>query len=243
MDQFSPWQQVYYRYLGYAYALTFWAKMRSFLGMRIRSWVILLSSALGLFLVTRGGSFAWVIIGVLIPFFFVFSFRRAQQAGYNKFVADAHDAMPETEALRPLPPNEQVPVRATGIFSLSGREDFVLFRRPSQYWRVPLGDHVVMVEQYPGHFLYQFFNATTLQSVQNGWMIFGDEPRRALAITFLLTFGPEYNDPSLLYFVGKGDGASTPKPRTIYFSFDSEETHRAVWHTIIADARNARLQI
>ncbi|MCA9961725.1 MAG: hypothetical protein KC443_21950 [Anaerolineales bacterium] len=242
MDHFSPWQQLYFNYLGRVYALTFWAKMRNFLGMRVRSWVILLSAALGLYLATRPGTFLLVILGILIPAFFIFSFWRAQKAGYNKFVPDAQDALPETEALRPLLPNERVKLRATGVFSLVNREDFVLFRRPSEYWHVPLGEHIVMVEQLPGHFLYQFFNATTLQKVQNGWLIFGAKPQRALAVTFLVSFGPEYNDPTLFYFVGKGDGAAAPKPRTIYFSFDSEEAHHAVWHTIIADARSARLQ-
>lgn len=241
MEHLSPQQNFYLSYLGRAYALTYWAKMRYFLGMSIRSWVISLSLVLGFLLLVSG--WGWIqILGILVPMFIMFSFRQAEKAGYNKFIPDAQGKLPSTEELNPLAANTRVILRATGTFSLSSREDFVLLRRPSEYWHVPLGEHIVMVEQYPGRFLYQFFNAKTLQNVQNGWMIFGTQPRRALAITFLVTFGPDYNDPTLTYFVKGGAGEPAPKPRTIYFSFDNETDHRLVWHTIIADARNMRLQ-
>ncbi|MCA9932399.1 MAG: hypothetical protein H6662_13095 [Ardenticatenaceae bacterium] len=230
----------YYRLLGRLYAWTFWMRYRRFLGFSVRTWLILLSLGLIFFVAGQGWSLIITLLLIALALLLQAAFWASARAGYNKFVPDDSISLPSNEVLEPIPANQKVTVRATGVFSLTGREDFVLLRRPTEYWHVPLGEHILMVEQLPGSYLYQFFNGQTLQTVQNGWFIFGRQPRRALAVTFLVTFGPDYNDPSLLYFVGSGEGAALPKPRTIYLSFDNEADHRAVWHTLTHAARQAR---
>ena len=215
-------------------------RYRSFLGFSVRTWLIFLSLGLIFFVANQGWGIVITLLIIGLALLVQAAFWSSARAGYNKFVPDENDILPANEELQPLPVNQKVTVRATGVFSLTGRENFVLLRRPTTYWHVPLGDHILMVEQLSGSYLYQFFNGRTLQSVQNGWLIFGRQPRRALAITFLVTFGPNYNDPTLLYIVGSGDGAASPKPRTIYLSFDNEDEHRVVWHTLIHAARQAR---
>lgn len=242
MDNFSPSQKLYYRFLGQLYALTFWVRWRRFLDIRLQDWITWLSVAAILLTWMTEMAWSWRLLTLGWGGLIQVAFRTARRAGFNRFVPDQDDALPPATSIQPLPDNQRVGVRATGVFSLSQREDFVLLRQPAEYWRVPLGEHIVMVEQAPGRFLYQFFNAQTLQAVKNGWLIFGTQPQRALAISFLVTFGPEHNDSTLYYFVGGGQGTPPPRPRTIYFSFADEATHRLVWQSIIQDARQARLR-
>lgn len=237
MAQYPRWQQLYYRYLGHAYVITYWAQTHSFVGINWRTWLIILSWVVGIILATRGWGVWSLVLGLLPPVFVIFSFRQAKRNGYNRFVADRQNTPPAV--LRPLPANEQVTVQVTGVFSLMHREDFVLLHNPARYWQVPLGDHILMVEQFPQRFLYQMFNVETLLQVRNGWMIYGTQPQRSLAVTFEVIFGPDTGDNSLRYFVGKGDSAPRRKPRTIYLSFADEADYEVVWHTLLVTARQA----
>ncbi|RMG99802.1 MAG: hypothetical protein D6706_05065 [Chloroflexi bacterium] len=164
---------------------------------------------------------------------------QAQRDGYTRFVPRKTPWLPP-EKLNPLKANERVPLRATGIFSLNDREAHVLLR-PAHYWQVPLGDHIVMVEQVPGKYLYQFFNGTNLQEIRHGWLIFGPEPIPSLAVTFMVTWGPEYSDQVRFYYVDGGQQERPPTTRrTVYFTFEQPEKLEAVWHTMVQDARRVR---
>jgi hypothetical protein len=113
--------------------------------------------------------------------------------------------------------------------------------RPATYWRVPLGEHVVMAEERPGKYLYQFFSAASLQAIQPGWLLFGRNPSETLAISFLASWGPDYTKFGQIY--EDGDDSKLPPPRrvTVYLSAADENLRRSLWHTILNDARQARL--
>jgi hypothetical protein len=236
--ELSPLKKIYFKYLGWTFFWTYRCTLRRFLGITWRNWFLGGSLLLVFVFWLILGRFPW-ILGLLFVWIW-WVFRRAKRAGYVRFVPDELAGMPG-EGIRPLPPNQRIKMRATGIFSLSDREQGVLLRH-AEYWQVPLGDHVLMVEQKPGHYLYQFFDAKTLVNVQPGWLIFGKEPLDALAITFMLTWGPEQNNnDSLLYYVGGGQGTEEPTtPRTIYLTFEDSEACEAVWHNIVFDARQVR---
>ncbi|MEZ4518440.1 MAG: hypothetical protein R3C44_17020 [Chloroflexota bacterium] len=208
----------------------------TFLGMKVRNWLILVGLVLlGVAWVRQWPNWAILIIALLL-IWLVLSFWLAGRSNYIRFVPNG-DSMMAASDLNSLSPNEKVPAQATGSFSVSGYNNNVLFQ-PANYWQVPLGDHIVMVEQKPGKFLYQFFSADTLQSVAGGWLLYGAEPQEALAISFLSKWGPEYTK-----FQVYEDGEESPVPAkltTIYLTFESESQRDRVWQTIVADARRAR---
>jgi hypothetical protein len=231
MQDFSRFHQLQLSVLGRIYAFAYMTTLRSFLGLRRSSW--LKGGTFGLFLVAW--IFDWpsvfLFLFLLLTSWVRFIYWRSSRAGYSKFVASKTAVSPPTE-FPPLSPNEHVKLRATGRFALSSREDTVLLR-PAEYWKIPLGDHVVMVEQAQGHFLYQFFNGEIIETVQTGLLIFGREPLLALAISFCSKWGPEFNDLTQFYYVKNGSDTPPCNKRTIYFTFTSDREHATVWHTIV----------
>lgn len=240
MDSLSPFHRLYYGYLSRMYAFEYWLNQRSLLGIRLAA----LARWLPILLLLYGWLREWpapALIALLLVIVWInYSLWRAKRDNYNRFVASGASLI-DAGDLQLLPPNQKVPVQATGLFSVSGRDDNLLLR-PAQYWRVPLGEHVVMVEEKPGKFLYQFFSARSLQDARPGWLLFGARPVETLAVTFLSRWGPEYTRFGQLYEDGKED-SSPPKRVTVYLSIPDEATRRAVWHTVVEDARRARLEM
>ncbi|MCP5101120.1 MAG: hypothetical protein GY943_36685 [Chloroflexi bacterium] len=231
MQNLSPFRQLQLTYLGRIYAFTYITKLKKVFGFRISS--LLTGGSLGLFLISW--IFNWagflIILLLLLAIGIRIVYWRANRAGYSKFIEDKTAVFPSSEFPQ-FPPNEHIKFRASGKFAISSREDSVLLR-PAEYWKIPLGDHIVMVEQAPGYFLYQFFNEETIEAVQAGSLIFGHEPHRALSVTFCSKWGPEFNDLAQFYYVKNGTDAPPPcNKRTIYLTFANEEEQTAVWHSI-----------
>lgn len=141
----------------------------------------------------------------------------------------------EAGELTPLPKKEHVAVCASGTFSLRDWEKNVVLR-PAEYWQVPLGDHAIMVEHEPGRYLYQFFSAETMQELNTGWLLYGSHPRPAISVTFLSSWGPEFNEDTVSLL----RSTRPNKARTIYLSFANDEQENAVWQNLIFDARRVR---
>jgi hypothetical protein len=237
MDALSPLHRAYYAYLSRMYALAHGLYRRSFLGIRLGA----LARWLPIVALLVGWGMAWppgVMIALLLVTLWInYSLWRAKRDNYNRFVPNraAGDNTPEPAT---LPPNERVSLLATGLFSVSGRESRLLLR-PAKYWRVPLGDHIVMAEEEPGKFLYQFFDARSLQELREGLLLFGPRPRATLAVSFLARWGPEFTRFGQEHETGHDD---LPPPRrvTVYLSAEDDATRRLVRDTIVSDARRAR---
>ena len=239
MENVSPWRRPYLGYLSRAYALMNALNRRSFLGIRLKSlarWLPIF-----LFLVAWWRNWPAPLLVMLLVFivWVNYSLWRAKRDNYMRFVPTG-DPLPEGDNPA-LPPNQKVPVRATGLFSVSGRENNLLLA-PATYWRVPLGEHVVMVEEEPGKYLYQFFGARNLQTIQPGWLLFGAKPIESLAISFLGQWGPEYTRFGQVYETGDNSDLPPPKRLTVYLSTPDETIRRSIWQTIVHDARQARLE-
>lgn len=234
-------KKVQLAYLGRIYYLTYFTTLHRFFGFRLSSWIRFLSVVLAFTAWVRQWPMPLLLAAILLAVWINLTYWRARRAGFNKFLPDeAAVAIPSTEELVPLPPNQHIQMQATGVFSVNDKEDFLLLR-PAEYWQVPLGDHIVMVQQQPHQFRYQFFNATSLQEVRAGWLIFGNRPHLALAVTFLLAWGPEFNELTQVYMTHHNSSSSRPREkRTIYFTFDDADNRRAVWHNLVYDARRAR---
>lgn len=239
MTQPSGLRRLYYAYLSRMYAFAYATRRRTVLGMRLSTWLWLIP----LVVLIYGWWRNWpLVVLVLLATFIIWligSFWAARRANYTRFVANDVPLMAAT-SLTPLGNEQQVELYATGTFGLSSRQSNVLLQ-PATYWRVPLGEHVVMVQEQPGRFLYQFFDATTLQSISEGWLLFGSEPREALAVKFLANWGPAFTKFTLY---DDGEEPNVPSDsQTIYLTFNSEGERRAVWQTIVSDARDARLAV
>jgi hypothetical protein len=118
-------------------------------------------------------------LGLAVAVFWLY--WKAGRDGYVRFITEVGAALPAD--LQPLPYNQHLSVRATGIFSVTDREEYIL-DRPAEYWRVPLNDHIIMVQQRPRRFLYQFFQPDTLLEVRAGRLLFGSRPKIALGHSF-----------------------------------------------------------
>jgi hypothetical protein len=237
MDAFTPIQRVTYAYLSRMYALAYGLNGRSLLGVRLGSWLRWLP-VIGLLI---GWARQWppavMVALVLVAVWLNYSLWRARRDNYNRFVPN-RAAGADTIEPTPLPPNERLSILATGLFSVSGRESRLLLR-PAQYWRVPLGDHIIMAEEEPGKYLYQFFDARSLQELREGLLLYGPHPRATLAVSFLARWGPEYTRFGQQHEADHDDG---PPPRrvTVYLSTEDDATRRRVRDTIVHDARRAR---
>lgn len=230
-------RRLYYAYLGYMYFFTYETSRRRILGIRLRTLVFLLPLALLAWGWLRRTDWM-LIVGTLLLAWLLITYWRAGSQGYYRFVPDMDQSLPPEGELAGLEENEHVDVLATGLFSVERREANVLLQ-PAEYWQVPLGDHAVMVKLGPERFLYQFFNATTLQSVRHGRLIHGPSPQRALAVTFLSSWGPEFATGPRFYLFDL-PGEEPQKQRTVFLSFHNAVQERAVWHNIVLDARRAR---
>lgn len=237
MEALSPIQRLYYATLSRMYALMYALSRRSFLGIRLATW----ARWLPIVALLVGWVRDWpspVMIGLLLFIVWLnYSLWRAGRDNYNRFVPLPSGPPPETtEAV--LPPNQRLAVRVTGLFSVSGRENRLLLR-PAQYWRVPLGDHIIMAEEETGKYLYQFFDAQSLQELREGLLLFGPHPKASLAVSFLAHWGPEYTRFGQVHEAGDHEGPPA-KRVTIYLSADDETIRRLIRETIVSDARAAR---
>jgi hypothetical protein len=100
-----------------------------------------------------------------------------------------------------------------------------------------------MVQQQPGRFLYQVFQATTLHEIKPGRLLFGARLRPALAIRFTVTWGPESARSEQATFLVSRNGHEGPgrNQRWIYLTFDDDADRLAVWHTVGLEIGEARL--
>ena len=241
MENFSLPKRLYLAYLGRALALTYFSQRRQILWIPISSWLKGLSFAFIVFaLIFRWGQTA-VFITLFIFFWIQFSYWRAGKMGYNKFVVDETGVLPQA-AHGLVAPNEKITVRASGTFAVSHR-DSTLFMHPAEYWRAPLGDHIIMVQESQTQYLYQFFTTETLQKIEKGWIIFGKEPLQTLALTIQNAWGPDFNNNAIQYYVGGGQTTNgKQRLKTIYFTFDQQEELNRVWGSIVTSMRQARME-
>lgn len=218
--------------LGRLYAFLYWSQQHSLLGLSLRAWLI----ALPLVLATAGMVRSWPLpavlaLAALAPILFVL-YTVARRDGYKWFVPAATLALNDEYS---APRDEQhIPLQATGIFSLHDREDYVL-ARPAEYWRVPLGQHVFMVQERAGRFLYQIIHPEHVQRVEPGYLHYGKSPRKALALHFLVSWGPQFAYEPGYQYVGEAEEPEQVHvtPRILYLTFASDADRHAVWKSLL----------
>jgi hypothetical protein len=218
------------RFLSQAYIILYWTRRQRFAGFSLSSWLLL--GLVLLFLITLSGNgplpLALIFLGLAL--LLAIAYAVAARTGYKHFVNTSD--YPLDPAFAPPHYEHRVPLRATGIFAVKSREDYVLERR-AEYWRVPLGHHIFMVQQQPGHFLYQIIEPENIRAIEPGFLLFGREPRRALALRYRVSWGPEFVYEPRYYYMGEEDQPSVAEvERTVYFTFDHEADLHAVWKSL-----------
>lgn len=227
------------RLLSQLYAFMYWSKGRSFLGFALSTWIRLLPFALFAFGVLSAWPLPLSLFFLALSLFFFLLYAIGRRAGYKRFVPEPKMALDDEFA---TPSKEQrVPLRATGVFSVQDREDYVL-ERPAAYWRVPRGQHVFMVEERPGRYLYQIIDPRHVQVVEPGYLLFGRGPQKALALRFIVSWGPQFGTEPVYYYTEsepEAPGASKDS-RTVYFTFDHDADRYAVWKSLLQDGIGER---
>lgn len=228
MHTLPPHRQTLLTALSRLYFYTYWSTLRRVLGIRLSQLIKGIPLLLTAVALISRWPLPLLILLATLSLLIQIIYRHAKRRSYKSFVADP---APPPPLVPPLPANQRVKLWATGTFSLNDREATVLLA-PAEYWFVPLGEHIIMVEQLPKQYLYQFFNATTIQKVEIGWLAFGNTPKRSLALTFALNWGPEFADYGNLYLVPDKQKEPPPRTRTVYFSFADDAELTAVFSTI-----------
>lgn len=207
------------RIISQLFAFVYLSNRRRFLGFSISTWLKLLPFILIIVGAFRGWpvwtTYLWLVLWLVI----IVTYWVSGRAGYTRFIPDKNQHQPSNKDL--LPPDKKINAKATGIFSISDREDYVLFH-PAQYWRAKLGQHIFMVAFRQGTFRYQIIKSENIQNVKTGYLLFGAQPKQALALTFLTTWGPSMTEYTLYYVEGNANPAPSQQ-RTIYLTFDNEQ--------------------
>lgn len=219
------------RFLSQLYAFMYQTQRRRFLGVTLATWLIVLLFALALwsfFLLWP----SWITNGVLaVAVILIAGYWVAGRKGYTRFVddegmeLDPEFASPQDES--------RVPLRATGIFSVRDYERYVL-EESAEYWRVPAGHHVIMVENAPGQYLYQIIEPEYIRGVRPGHLLFGRRPQKAIALSFVVSWSPELAREPSYYPGAQEETKQRPnEERTIYFTFESDADRYAVWRSLL----------
>lgn len=224
------------RIISLLYAFMYWSKRQRLLGAALSTWLVLLPLVLAVAGLVVDWSPTIILALAALAALIRIVYYVAGRAGFKRFIVEPGASL-DREFAAPYD-EDRVPLQATGVFSVSGREEYLL-EHPGKYWRVPLGQHVFMVEQQPGRFLYQIIEPDNVHEVEAGLLAFGREPRKALALHFFATWGPQFAvEPTFYYGTPQTMEGPPAEARTIYLTFDHDADRHAVWRSLLErDAR------
>lgn len=193
-----------------------------------------------------GGITGIVVCGVLVLILFMLQTWAAR----NSYVVFRNEAAPVRQMLGApmLQPMDKLPVRATGLFEVEGKER--AFTELQAYLRsFETREHVVMalvppsiaflLGRWPDHEIgmwYIFFKNTDLRRIIPGSLWFGRRKRLALR----LHAEQQLTSPPTPLDVWGGYRSGKPKiktrQQTVYLTFDSEDVRQRVLKDLAADA-------
>ena len=232
MEDLPVTKRLIYRTVGHLYASLYFTSDRLILGASILGWLTILLFFLGLYLWLRSRSIAWFLALLFILFAVRVAYWIAQRDGFIVFTAQVDDQEP-IDARR-VQDYQKFDLRASGVFSVTGQEEY-MFRRPTKLWRVPMGDHALMVQRPTGRYLYQFIEVGYIKRMRPGCLVYGSRLNFALEIDFRTKWGPVAGETEFNWFA-PGEG-SKPKrlKRTLYLGFENKADRDAVLQSIGRD--------
>lgn len=199
-------------------------------GWPLARWLGLLLLVVAGWALFRWWPFAWqsaLLVGLFAGYLAILAW--AARAGYVRFHPDEGiEDPPETlNSFLTLRPEEMVPVRASGWFTVMDQEEYFV-DVDGAFETVATREHIIMGHIEPTRFLllgrwpnrdtgwwYIFFQPSAVQELRAGRLSFGARSRRALRI----------------------EVAPDPETRqTIYLAFDDAAALRRVWDDLLLDA-------
>ena len=221
---------------GPLYAALYFSVRHRFLGFTLAGWLKFFTLVLIVVAWLGRSGIGWVLAAVALAIAIRIVYWDAKRRGYLRFFPFTKQTAPQVS--EPIADNKRVKVCATGTFSVSHKQAYLL-QHPAEYWRVPLGDHAVMVEHEPGSFLYQFIEPAALLQIQSGILVHGLRPRPGLSLTFLSNWGPEFVETNLNQFLSSPSKSPEKLQRKMYLTFTNPEDKQAVWYNLLRDTGNA----
>lgn len=214
--------------IGRLYGFAFVADLTYFLGYRRSVWYRAAVSLFFLYALLNIHIPLMIISGLLLVFTF-WVFWLAKRSGYVTFIAKTDVALAPPEET--LVKDQRVAVRATGLFSVVNRERY-LVQKSADFWRVGVGDHILMVSNGPNSYLYQFIKPQEILQMSAGTLYFGPQGELAIEVVFRTDWAPSVDTDDIAYYVGSGYGGRPLPKRTVYITCDSPDDLRLVWHSL-----------
>ena len=199
-------------------------------GMPLARWLGLVLLVVAGWSLYRWWPFAWqaaLLIGLFLGYVFVLAW--AARSGYVRFQPDSgleSTPGPDSPEARPLRPEELVPVRASGWFTVEGQKQYFVDVEAGVE-TVETREVIVMGLIRPTRFLllgrwpkrdtgwwYIFFQPSTIQEIRPGQLTTGARSRPALRIE---------------------TAPDADTVQTIYLAFDDPVTLRRVWDDLLLD--------
>ena len=191
-------------------------------------WLGLLLLVLAGWSLYRWWPFAWqaaLLIGLFLGYVLVLAW--AARSGYVRFQpARTRRKRARRTARPPLRPEELVPVRVSGWFTVEGQDQYFVDVEAG-IETVETREHIVMACIKPTRFLllgrwpmrdtgwwYIFFQPSTIQEIHPGHLTFGARSRQALRIVY---------------------APDADTVQTIYLAFDDPVALRRVWDDLVLD--------
>jgi hypothetical protein len=214
--------------LGRLYGFAFVADLTYFLGYRRSLWYRAAVVILFLYAITTL-SIPFIVIAGLLLVFVYWLFWLAKRSGYVTFIPKIDVALSAPE--QPLAKEERLQVRATGHFSVINRERY-LVQKTADFWRVGVGDHIMMVSNGANSYLYQFIKPQEILQISAGELYFGSEGNLAIEVVFRTDWAPGVEMEDIAYYVGSGSSGRPLPKRTVYIMCDDQTDLEKVWHSL-----------
>lgn len=220
--------------IGPLYGVLYWTIKNRFLGFSIAGWLKNASFFLAVIALLFSWGFGAVILFIGLTVVLRILYWKANKDGYIRFKPFSITEASASGEL--IGADKKVKLNATGKFSVKNLEAYVV-RQQAEYWRVPMGDHAVMVKQGKNRFLYQFIKNELVESVVAGILCHGRQPESALEITFQSTWGPEAEDANFMFYAPSKSSEPKTLRRKLYLGFNDRNLLHDVWHSLIIDGR------
>jgi hypothetical protein len=230
MDDLPFTRRLINRIVGYLYAGLYLSSDRLLIGASLLGWITLLLVILGPYFWLRTGEIAWLIGFLIILVLLRVAHWLAKRNGFIVFTEQVDDLPPSSIEL--IKDFLKFDLRASGIFSVTGREEY-MFRRPTMLWRVPFGDHALMVERPSGSYLYQFIEDGFIRGIRPGCLVYGSQVNPALEIDFKTTWGPVAGETEFKWYAPRDKSEPKRYKRTMYLGFRETADRDAIWRSLL----------
>ncbi len=230
MDDLPAALRIKNRLVGYLYAGLYISSDRLVIGASLLGWITAILFFSGLYLWLRTGTVAWFVVFLVVLLVVRIAYWLAKRVGFIVFTIQTDDQPPPV--LEPLKDDQKYALQASGTFSVTGREEY-MFRRPTRLWRVPFGDHALMVERPSGRYLYQFIERGFIQRVRLGCLVYGSQVNPALEIDFRTTWGPVAGETDYKWYAPGGSSQPKRLRRKLYLGFENVNDRDAIWQSLL----------